>query len=297
MSSFNYDAHPMGMFIRYSSPPYPKAKSTLTIMSSIQIVFFKLSSTMAALSTFHPEANPALHGVDLYGKPAEAAERLRNKQIVRILGKAGTIAAAAYRHRIGRPPNLPRSDARDYAENVLYLLDKYGDTEYKPNPVLVRALNIMFILHAEHEMNCSTAAMRHIASSRVDPYSAVAGAAAALYGPLHGGANEAVLRMLQEISTADKVPAFIEAVKSRQKKLMGFGHRIYRSYDPRAKIIQRVAYEVFAVTGKEPLIEVAIALERAALDDDYFVKRQLYPNVDFYSGLIYRGTLQFKTFY
>lgn len=215
-------------------------------------------------------------------------EKLRNKQIVRILGKVPTIAAANYRHRIGRPFNLPRNDL-DYVENFLYMLDCLAEKEYSSNPVLVRALDIMFILHADHEMNCSTAAMRHIGSSRVDPYNAVAGAAAALYGPLHGGANEAVLDMLMQIGSPENVPAFLEKVKKREKKLMGFGHRVYRNYDPRAKIIRRVAYEVFEVCGREPLIDVAIALEKAALNDSYFVERKLYPNVDFYSGLIYRG--------
>lgn len=186
------------------------------------------------------------------------------------------------------PFNLPRNDL-DYAENFLYMMDRLSETEYASNPVLVRALDIMFILHADHEMNCSTAAMRHIGSSRVDPYSAVAGAAAALYGPLHGGANEAVLDMLMQIGSVDNVPAFLESVKKKEKKLMGFGHRVYRNYDPRAKIIRTVAYQVFEVCGREPLIDVAIALEKAALEDSYFVERKLYPNVDFYSGLIYRG--------
>lgn len=211
-----------------------------------------------------------------------------NKQILRILGKAPTVAAAAYRHRIGRPHNLPQNHL-DYTENLLYMMDKLAESDYRPNSVLARALDVMFILHADHEMNCSTAAMRHIASSRVDPYSAVTGAAAALYGPLHGGANEAVLIMLQQIATVDKVPQFLEQVKAKKEKLMGFGHRIYKNYDPRAKIIKKVAYDVFEVCGKEPLIEVAMALEKAALNDEYFIKRKLYPNVDFYSGLIYKG--------
>lgn len=168
---------------------------------------------------------------------------VRNKQIVRLLGKVPTVAAAAYRHRIGRPHNMPRNDM-DYAENFLYMLDHLTEPDYRPHPTLVRAMDIMFILHADHELNCSTAAMRHIGSSRVDPYSAVAGAAAALYGPLHGGANEAVLRMLEEIGSVDQVPSYLEQVKKRQKRLMGFGHRVYRNYDPRAKIIRKVAYDV-----------------------------------------------------
>ena len=194
----------------------------------------------------------------------------------------------AYRHRIGRPYNLPQNNL-SYTENFLYMLDHLSEPSYKPNPKLARALDVLFILHAEHEMNCSTAVMRHIGSSLVDPYSAVAGAASALYGPLHGGANEAVVRMLEDIGTVDQVPAFIQAVKDRQRKLMGFGHRVYKNFDPRAKIIRELAHEVFAVVGKEPLIDVAVALEQHALKDEYFIKRKLYPNVDFYSGLIYKA--------
>lgn len=211
MKTFNYDAHPMGMFI----------------------------SAMAAMSTFHANANPALKGADLFIQDPE----LMNKQIVRILGKAPTVAAAAYRHRIGRPYNLPQNHL-DYTENLLYMMDRLAEDDYKPHPTLAKALDVMFILHADHEMNCSTAAMRHIGSSRVDPYSAVAGAAAALYGPLHGGANEAVLHMLEEIGTVGKVDEFLVQVKDRKKKLMGFGHRVYHNYDPRAKIIQKIAYDV-----------------------------------------------------
>jgi citrate synthase len=225
-----------------------------------------------------------LKGADLFINNPD----LMNKQIVRILGKAPTVAAAAYRHRIGRPYNLPQNHL-GYTENLLYMMDRLAESDYKPHPVLSRALDVMFILHADHEMNCSTAAMRHIGSSRVDPYSAIAGAAAALYGPLHGGANEAVLHMLQEIGSVENVTGFLQQVKEKKKKLIGFGHRVYRSYDPRAKIIRKVAYDVFEVCGKEPLIELAVALEQAALKDDYFIKRKLYPNVDFYSGLIYRG--------
>lgn len=255
MKTFRYDAHPMGMII----------------------------STIAALGTFYPEANPALRGEGVFKN-----NRIRNKQMFRIIGKVPTIAACAWRHRIGRPYNEPINEL-SYTENFLYMLDRLSETNYKPNPVLTRALEILFILHADHEMNCSTAAMRHIASSGADPYTAVAGAAGALYGPLHGGANEAVLHMLEEIGTVENVPKFIEEVKAKKKKLMGFGHRIYHNYDPRAKIIRKVAYEVFDSLGKEPLIEVATELERRALADEYFVSRKLYPNVDFYSGLIYKA--------
>lgn len=170
------------------------------------------------------------------------------------------------------------------------MLDRLTETSYSTNAKLVKALDIMFILHADHELNCSTATMLQISSAKADPYSAVAGAAAALYGPLHGGANEAVLKMLEEIGSVENIPSFIEAVKKRQKKLMGFGHRVYRNFDPRSRIIRKVAFDVFEVCGEEPLIKVALALEKAALEDKYFVDRKLYPNVDFYSGLIYKGT-------
>ncbi|CAI9089097.1 OLC1v1023603C1 [Oldenlandia corymbosa var. corymbosa] len=250
-----HDAHPMGVLV----------------------------SAMSALSVFHPDANPALRGQDLYN-----TKQVRDKQIVRILGKAPTIAAAAYLRMAGRPPVLP-SNNLSYSENFLYMLDSLGDRSYKPNPRLARVLDILFILHAEHEMNCSTAAARHLASSGVDVYTALAGAVGALYGPLHGGANEAVLKMLNEIGTVDKIPEFIEGVKNRKRKMSGFGHRVYKNYDPRAKVIRKLAEEVFSIVGRDPLIEVAVALEKAALSDDYFIKRKLYPNVDFYSGLIYRA--------
>ncbi|KAJ0669743.1 putative transferase transcription factor interactor and regulator CCHC(Zn) family [Helianthus annuus] len=201
---------------------------------------------------------------------------------------APTIAAAAYLRMAGRPPVLPSSNL-SYSENFLYMLDSMGDKSYKPNPRLARVLDILFILHAEHEMNCSTAAARHLASSGVDVYTALAGAVGALYGPLHGGANEAVLKMLNEIGTVDNIPEFIEGVKNRKRKMSGFGHRVYKNYDPRAKVIKQLAEEVFSIVGRDPLIEVAIALEQAALSDEYFVKRRLYPNVDFYSGLIYKA--------
>jgi citrate synthase len=243
------------------------------------------------MSTFHAEANPALRGADLYLPSTPMSEELMNKQIIRLLGKAPTVAAAAYRHRIGRPINLPQNHL-GYTENLLYMMDRLAEPNYTPHPVLVKALDVLFTLHAEHEMNCSTAAMRHIASSRADPYSAVAGAAAALYGPLHGGANEAVLHMLaDEVGSVEGTPAFIERVKRKETRLMGFGHRIYRNYDPRAKIIRTIAYDVFAICGEEPLIKVAVALEKSALSDEYFLSRKLYPNVDFYSGLIYKGKL------
>ncbi|XP_024528054.1 citrate synthase 3, peroxisomal [Selaginella moellendorffii] len=255
ISDLPHDAHPMG-----------------TLVGSI-----------CALSSFHPDANPALRGQDLYkSKP------VRDKQIVRIIGKVPTLAAAAYLRMAGRHPVAP-SNSLSYAENFLYMLDSMGDRNYRPNPRLARALDILFILHAEHEMNCSTAAARHLASSGVDVYTAIAGATGALYGPLHGGANEAVLKMLSEIGTVEKIPEFIEGVKNRKRKLSGFGHRVYKNYDPRAKVIKNLSEEVFSIVGRDPLIEVAVALERAALSDDYFVKRKLYPNVDFYSGLIYRA--------
>ncbi|KAL4622323.1 hypothetical protein ACB092_06G289000 [Castanea dentata] len=250
-----HDAHPMGVLV----------------------------SAMSALSIFHPDANPALRGQDLY-----QSKQVRDKQIARVIGKAPTIAAAAYLRLAGRPPVLPSSNL-SYAENFLYMLDSLGNRTYKPNPRLARVLDILFILHAEHEMNCSTAAARHLASSGVDVYTALAGAVGALYGPLHGGANEAVLKMLNEIGTVDNIPDFIEGVKNRKRKMSGFGHRVYKNYDPRAKVIRKLAEEVFSIVGRDPLIEVAVALEKAALSDEYFVKRKLYPNVDFYSGLIYRA--------
>jgi citrate synthase len=250
-----HDAHPMGVLV----------------------------SAMSALSVFHPDANPALRGQDLYKE-----KQIRDKQIVRILGKVPTIAAAAYLRLAGRPPVLPSSNL-SYSENFLYMLDSLGNKSYKPNSRLARVLDILFILHAEHEMNCSTSAARHLASSGVDVFTALAGAVGALYGPLHGGANEAVLKMLSEIGTVENIPDFIEGVKNRKRKMSGFGHRVYKNYDPRAKVIRKLAEEVFSIVGHDPLIEVAVALEKAALSDEYFIKRKLYPNVDFYSGLIYRA--------
>ena len=233
-------------------------------------------STVGALSTFYPDAK------DIFSPES------RRLQTIRLIAKVPSIAAYAFRHSIGRPFNLPDNDL-GYAGNFLGMLFKMTELKYQPNPVLERALEVLFILHADHEQNCSTSTMRAIGSSHADPYSALAGAAAALYGPLHGGANEAVLRMLHEIGSITNVPAFIKRVKAGDGRLMGFGHRVYKSYDPRAKIIKRIADLVFEVTGKNPLLEMALELERIALEDEYFVSRKLYPNVDFYSGLIYQA--------
>lgn len=233
-------------------------------------------STVGALSTFYPD------GKQIFDEPS------RLKQIHRLIAKVPTIASYAYRHSIGRPYVYPDNDL-SFTGNFLNMLFKMTELKYTPTPALERALDVLFILHADHEQNCSTSAMRSIGSSHVDPYSALAGAAAALYGPLHGGANEAVLRMLKEIGSIDHIPAFIKKVKAGDGRLMGFGHRVYKSYDPRARIIKRTAYEVFEVTGKSPLLDMALELERIALEDDYFVSRKLYPNVDFYSGLIYQA--------
>jgi citrate synthase len=237
-----------------------------------------LASTVAALSGFYPDAKNTKD------------ERSRSIQITRLIAKMPTIAAFSYRHSLGLPYVYPDNEL-SYVGNFLAMLKKVGTTSYKVHPTLERALDILFILHADHEQNCSTTSVRTVGSSEVDPYSAVAAGIAALYGPLHGGANEAVLRMLREIGHISKVPDFIKAVKTGEgeKKLMGFGHRVYKSYDPRAKVIKRVADEVFDVTGKNPLLEIAVELERIALQDEYFVKRKLYPNVDFYSGLIYEA--------
>src|SRR5678809_1290987 len=248
MEGFQYDAHPMGVFI----------------------------STVAAFSTFYPDAKKIFD------------EQSRKKQIHRLIAKVPSIGAYAYRHSIGRPYVYPDNDL-SFAGNFLNMLFKMTELKYQVNPVLERALEVLFILHVDHEQNCSTHAMRGIGSSHVDPYSALAGAAAALYGPLHGGANEAVLRMLKEIGSLSQVPDFIKRVKKGEGRLMGFGHRVYKSYDPRAKIIKRMADLVFDVTGKNPLLEMALELERIALEDEYFVSRKLYPNVDFYSGLIYQA--------
>jgi citrate synthase len=233
-------------------------------------------STIAALSTFYPTA-----------KNIERAQE-RQLAITRLIGKVPTVAAFAYRHSIGMPYIYPDNDL-SYVGNFLSMMYKVAEVKYQPNAALERALDVLFILHADHEQNCSANAMRSVGSSHVDPYSATAAAAAGLYGPLHGGANEAVLRMLDEIGTKDHVPSFIKEVKEGKGRLMGFGHRIYKNYDPRAAIIKRIADEVFEVTGRNPKLDIALELERIALQDDYFVKRKLYPNVDFYSGLIYQA--------
>jgi citrate synthase len=249
MDGFRYDAHPMSI----------------------------LASTMAALSSFYPDAK---HVKDA---------RTRRVQMIRMIAKMPTIAAFSFRHSQGLPYVYPDNDL-SYPGNFLSMVKKMAEVRYTVNPTLEHALDVLFILHADHEQNCSTTATRLVGSSEVDPFSAVAAGINALYGPLHGGANEAVLRMLREIGSVSKVPDFIKRVKADAgPKLMGFGHRVYKSYDPRAKVIKRVADEVFEVTGKNPLIDIAVELERIALQDDYFVKRKLYPNVDFYSGLIYEA--------
>jgi citrate synthase len=235
-----------------------------------------LVGTVAALSTFYPDAK---HIFD-----AES----RKKQTYRLIGKMPTLAAFAYRHSRGLPYAYPDNDL-SYAGNFLNMLLKMTEVKYRPDPILERALDVLFILHADHEQNCGTNAMRSVGSSHVDPYSAVAAAAAALYGPLHGGANEEVLRMLMQIGSKANIPDFIKRVKAGEGRLMGFGHRVYKNYDPRAKIIKRIAGQVFEVTGRNPLLDIAIELERIALEDDYFIKRKLYPNVDFYSGIIYQA--------
>src|SRR3984893_4546928 len=250
MEGFQYDAHPMGIFL----------------------------STVGALWTFYPDAKQIF----------DKSSRLR--QTHRLIAKVPSIAAYAFRHSIGRPYIYPDNEL-SFTGNFLNMLFKMTELKYHPNPVLARALDVLFILHADHEQNSSTTVMRSIGSSHVDPYSALAGAAAALYGPLHGGANEAVLRMLAEIGSVSRVPEFIKRVKAGDGnvRLMGFGHRVYKSYDPRAKVIKKIADLVFAVTGKNPLLEIALELERIALQDEYFISRKLYPNVDFYSGLIYQA--------
>jgi citrate synthase len=233
-------------------------------------------SAVAALSTFYPEAKDI------------ADEESRRIQKVRLVAKMPTLAAFCYRHHRGLPFVYPENQL-SYPANFLNMLFRIGVTKYESNPVLERALDVLFILHADHEQNCSTTAMRVIGSSHSDPYSALAGAMAALYGPLHGGANEAVLRMLTEIGHVRNIPDFMESVKRGERRLMGFGHRVYKAYDPRASIIKQTAHEVFEVTGKNPLLDIALELERIALNEDYFVSRNLYPNVDFYSGLIYEA--------
>lgn len=248
MDGFHYDAHPMGMLV----------------------------STVAALSTFYPDAKNIMD------------PKSRILQTYRLIGKMPTLAAFAYRHSRGLPYAYPDNDL-SYTGNFLNMLFKMAEVKYKPDPILERALDVLFILHADHEQNCSANAMRSVGSAHGDPYCAVAAAAAALYGPLHGGANEQVLRMLAEIGSVEKVPEFIKKVKAGEGRLMGFGHRVYKNYDPRARIIKNIADQVFDVTGKNPLLNIALELERIALQDEYFVKRKLYPNVDFYSGIIYQA--------
>jgi citrate synthase len=248
IDGFHHDAHPMGILV----------------------------STVGALSTFYPEAK----GID----DPEA----RQQQIIRLIAKFPTLAAFAYRHRIGMKYAYPDNDL-SFAGNFLNMMWKTTELKYEPDPILERALDVLLILHADHEQNCSTTTMRAIGSSDADPYSAAAGATAALYGPKHGGANEAVLTMLDEIGSVDQVPDYVKAAKNGDFRLMGFGHRVYKNYDPRAKVIQKLAHDVFEVTGKNPLLDIAVELEKIALEDDYFVERKLYPNVDFYSGIIYQA--------
>ena len=233
-------------------------------------------STVAALSTVYPDARN-VHDPEV-----------RKLQIQRLVGKVPTIAAYTYRHGLGYPYVYPDNDL-SYTENFMNMLWKMMESKYKANPALARALDILFILHADHEQNCSTNVMRAVGSSQADPFVAIAAAAAALSGPLHGGANEEVLKMLDQIGSRDRVPAYIERVKTGHTKLMGFGHRIYKNYDPRARIIKWAADQVFEVTGRNPKLEIALELERIALEDEYFIKRKLYPNVDFYSGIIYQA--------
>ena len=233
-------------------------------------------SAVAALSTFYSEAKRI------------SDEKMRSNQIVRLIAKTPTLAAFAHRHSVGMPYAYPDNDL-SYTGNFLNMMFKTTEVKYSPHPVLERALDVLFILHADHEQNCSTSAMRGIGSSHPDPYSTMAGAAAALYGPLHGGANEEVLRMLREIGSIDAIPAYLQRVKKGEVRLMGFGHRVYKNFDPRAKIIKHTAEQVFDVTGKNPLIDIALELERIALQEEYFVTRKLYPNVDFYSGIIYEA--------
>jgi citrate synthase len=235
-----------------------------------------LVSTVGALSTFYPDAKKIFD--------AES----RKAQTYRLISKMPTLAAFAYRHSLGQPLAYPDNDL-SYTGNFLNMMFKMTEIKYKPHPVLERAMDILFILHADHEQNCSTNAMRGVGSSQPDPYCSVAAAAAALYGPLHGGANEAVLRMLMAIGSKDHVPEFVKKVKGGEGRLMGFGHRVYKNYDPRAKIIKEIADQVFEVKGRNRLLDIALELERIALQDEYFIKRKLYPNVDFYSGLIYQS--------
>jgi citrate synthase len=235
-----------------------------------------LLASVGALSTFYPEA------------AAIKDEEVRYLQVIRLLAKMPTLAAFSYRHNRGMPYVYPDNDL-SYPGNFLSMIYKVAELKYQPDPRLEHALDVLFILHADHEQNCSTSAVRGVGSSQVDPYSAVAAGVAALYGPLHGGANEQVLRMLRRIEHKDNIPDFVKGVKDGNEKLMGFGHRVYKNYDPRAKIIQKATYEVFEVTGTNPLLDLALELEKIALNDEYFIERKLYPNVDFYSGIIYEA--------
>ena len=248
IDGFHHDAHTMGILI----------------------------SSIAALSTFYPEAK------------AVSDQTRQHEQIVRLIAKMPTLAAFAYRHAMGLPYAYPDNEL-SYAGNFLNMMRKMSEPRYTPDPVLEHALDVLFVLHADHEQNCSTSTMRVVGSSQVDPYSAAAAAAAALFGPLHGGANEQVLRMLREIGSVDNVPAYIARVKRGEVRLMGFGHRVYKNFDPRATIIKQVADQVFEVTGRNPMLDIALELERIALADDYFISHKLYPNVDFYSGIIYQA--------
>ena len=248
LEGFHYDAHPMGILV----------------------------SAVAALSTFYPEAKEIFD------------PDVRYKQIIRLIAKMPTLAAAAHRFSVGMPFVYP-DNSLGFPANFLSMMWKTAEPRFDANPSLARAIDVLFILHADHEQNCSTTAMRVVGSSHADPYSACAAACAALYGPLHGGANEAVIRMLQEIGTLENVPDFVAAVKEGHGRLQGFGHRVYKNYDPRAKIVQKLAYEVFDVTGKNPLLDIALKLEEVALADEYFISRKLYPNVDFYTGLVYQA--------
>ena len=235
-----------------------------------------LLASTGALSTFYPDANRIKD------------EEIRYLQIIRLLAKMPTLAAFAFRHNMGQPYVYPDNDL-SYAGNFLSMMYKMTELKYQPDPRLERALDVLFILHADHEQNCSTNAVRSVGSSQVDPYSAIAAGVAGLYGPLHGGANEQALRMLERIGSVDNIPDFLVGVKEGKERLMGFGHRVYKNYDPRARIIKKYLDDVFAVTGKSPLLEIATELENRALDDDYFTSRKLYPNVDFYSGLFYEA--------
>ncbi len=248
IDGFHHDAHPMGILV----------------------------STIAALSTFYPDAKAV-------SDPAGQQD-----QVIRLIAKMPTLAAFAYRHAMGLPYAYP-DDELSYAGNFLNMMWKMTEPRYRPDPVLERALDTLFTLHADHEQNCSTTAMRVVGSSQADPYSAAAAATAALYGPLHGGANEQVLRMLHQIGSVGNIPAYIDRVKAGEVRLMGFGHRVYKNFDPRATIIKEIADEVFAVTGRNPLLDIALELERIALADEYFISHKLYPNVDFYSGIIYQA--------